>query len=87
MYDFRMKRVTISLPDAQAAAVEEMRRRRGLSRSRVVQEAIALALAQEEKARAVRQYEEGYRRHPESAAEASAFARATAATLRKERWS
>jgi len=81
-----MKRVTISLPEDQAAAIEEIRRRRRLSRSRVVQEAIALALAERGKARAVRQYEEGYRRHPESA-EASAFARATAETMRRERWS
>ncbi len=80
-----MRRVTISIPEAQAAAIEEIRRRKGISRSRVVQEAIALRLADQEKARAVRRYEEGYRKRPE-ATEALAYAKATAATMSKERW-
>ena len=80
-----MRRVTISIPEAQAAAIEEIRRRKGISRSRVVQEAIALALAEQEKARAVRRYEEGYRRRAETT-EALAYAKATAATMAKERW-
>jgi metal-responsive CopG/Arc/MetJ family transcriptional regulator len=80
-----MRRVTISIPEAQAAAIEEIRRRKGISRSRVVQEAIALTLAEQEKARAVRRYEEGYRKRPETT-EALAYAKATAATMSKERW-
>ena len=80
-----MRRVTISIPEAQAAAIEEIRRRKGISRSRVVQEAIALTLAEQEKARAVRRYEEGYRKRPETT-EAVAYAKATAATMAKERW-
>ena len=80
-----MRRVTISIPEAQAAAIEEIRRRKGISRSRVVQEAIALTLAEQEKARAVRRYEEGYRKRPETT-EALAYAKATAATMAKERW-
>jgi len=80
-----MRRVTISIPEAQAAAIEEIRRRKGISRSRVVQEAIALTLAEQEKARAIRRYEEGYRKRPETT-EALAYAKATAATMAKERW-
>ena len=80
-----MKKVTITLPDAQAAAIEQIRRQRGLSRSRVVQQAIALSLAEQEKERAIRRYEEGYRKHPEKM-EAMAYAKATASVLTKERW-
>lgn len=80
-----MKRVTISIPEAQATAIEEIRRRKGISRSRVVQEAIAMRLAEQEKARAVRRYEEGYRKRPETT-EVIAYAKATAATMSKERW-
>ncbi len=80
-----MRRVTISIPEAQAAAIEEIRRRKGISRSRVVQDAIALTLAGQEKARAVRRYEEGYRKRPETT-EAVAYAKATAAMMSKERW-
>ena len=80
-----MRRVTISIPEAQAAAIEEIRRRKGISRSRVVQEAIAFTLAQQEKDRAVRRYAEGYRKRPETT-EALAYTKATAATMSKERW-
>jgi metal-responsive CopG/Arc/MetJ family transcriptional regulator len=80
-----MKKVTITLPDAQAAAIERIRRQRGLSRSRVVQQAIALSFAAQEKERAIRRYEEGYRKHPEKM-EAIAYAKATASVLTKERW-
>jgi hypothetical protein len=52
----------------------------------VVQQAIALALAEEEMARAIHRYEEGYRRQPERA-EAIAFAKVAARVLAKERWS
>jgi len=80
-----MRRVTISIPEAQAAAIEEIRRRKGISRSRVVQEAIAFTLAEQEKARAVRRYAAGYRKRPETT-EALAYTKATAATMSKERW-
>ncbi len=80
-----MRRIRITIPDDQAAAVEQIRRRRGVSRSRVVQDALALTLAEEEKARAVRRYVEGYRRRPETG-EATAFARAATAVLAEERW-
>jgi metal-responsive CopG/Arc/MetJ family transcriptional regulator len=81
-----MKKVTISLPDEQAEAIEQIRRKRGVSRSRVVQQAIALTLVEEEMARAIHRYEEGYRRQPERA-EAIAFAKVAARVLAKERWS
>ncbi len=80
-----MRRVTITIPDEQAAAVEQIRRRKGISRSRVIQEALALTLAEDDKARAVRRYVEGYRKRPETS-DATAFAQAAATVLAKERW-
>ncbi len=80
-----MKRITISIPEAQATVIEEIRRRKGISRSRVVQEAIAMTSAQQEKARAARRYKEGYRKRPETTA-VIAYTKATAASMSKERW-
>jgi len=81
-----MKKVAISLPDAQADAVERIRRRLRIPRSQVIQRAIAVYLAAEGHHRAVRAYEEGYRRRPEGA-EAEALAQTTAGTLEQEEWS
>ena len=61
-----MKKVTINLPNEQAAA-------------------IALFLGEQEKGRAIRRYEEGYRKYPEGV-DAMAYAKATAAALGRERW-
>lgn len=81
-----MKKIAISLPDAQAGAIERIRRRLRIPRSQVIQRAIAVYLTAEGYHRAVRAYEEGYRRRPEGA-EAEALVQATAATLEQEEWS
>ena len=52
-----MRRITITLPDEQVAAIEEIRRRHRIPRSRVVQQAIALSLAQRREAEEIRRYE------------------------------
>ncbi len=80
-----MKRVAISLPDEQAAAIEQIRQRKRIPRSRVIQQAITVYLAQQGRTKAIRLYEEGYRRKPEGV-EAMAFAAAAAAVLPKEDW-
>lgn len=79
------RKVTISLPEELAAAIEDLRRRQGVSRSHLVQRAIAHALEEAEKARAIRRYEAGYRKRPE-APEARAFTEAAVRVLGKERW-
>lgn len=80
-----MKRVAISLPDAQAEAIERIRRKQRIPRSRVIQRAIALYLTEQGHHLAVRAYEEGYRRQPETT-EAEALATATAEVLAQEDW-
>lgn len=81
-----MRKVAITLPDDQARAIEDIRRKKRLPRSRVIQQAIAYYLAEQDIRGAVREYEEGYRHHPENAAEAAAFGTATAAVLTPEEW-
>jgi len=81
-----MRKVAITLPDDQAKAIESIRREKRIPRSRVIQQAIAYYLAEQEMRGAVREYEEGYRRHPEDAAEAAAFGTATAAVMSQEDW-
>jgi metal-responsive CopG/Arc/MetJ family transcriptional regulator len=81
-----MKRFAVSLPDHQARAVEEVRRRRRVPRSRVIQEAVELYFREQQRARDVRAYAEGYRRRPEKAGHAEGYARAAAEVLGDEEW-
>ncbi len=81
-----MKKVAISLPDAQADAIERIRRKQRIPRSRVIQRAIAVYLAEQAGYGAVRAYEGGYRRKPERMKEVEALGKATAASLDLENW-
>lgn len=81
-----MKRIAISLPDHQAEAVEEIRRRRKIPRSRVIQEAVDLYFRDQARTRDVWAYVEGYRKHPERASDAVGYAKAAAEVLGPEDW-
>jgi metal-responsive CopG/Arc/MetJ family transcriptional regulator len=81
-----MRKIAISLPEDQARAIERIRKKRKIPRSRVIQQAIAHYLSEETEHAAVRQYEEGYRRMPEDPAEAEAYARLAAEVLELESW-
>lgn len=81
-----MKKVAISLPDAQAAAIEQIRRKQRIPRSRVIQRAIAVYLAEQGRHRVVRAYEDGYRRKPERSEEVEALGVAAAGSLEPENW-
>jgi metal-responsive CopG/Arc/MetJ family transcriptional regulator len=82
-----MRKIAITLPEDQAEAIEKIRRRQRIPRSRIIQQAVARYLAERREFEAVKAYEEGYRRKPERVAEAEALAKATAATMEAEDWS
>lgn len=81
-----MRKIAITLPVEHAEAIEEIRRRRRVPRSRVIQEAVARFLEAQDLSSQVHRYEAGYRRVPEDATEARAFAAAGAAVLPIEDW-
>lgn len=82
-----MTKVAITLPEEQFAAIERIRRRQRQPRSRIIQQAVAAYLSQEGLKDLVDAYEDGYRRKPESVADAGAYARASAEVLGAEDWS
>jgi metal-responsive CopG/Arc/MetJ family transcriptional regulator len=65
-------KIALSLPDDLFREVERIRKKRGKTRSALVQEALRLWLRRDTEAALVREWEEGYRRLPESAAEIAA---------------
>ena len=79
-------KMAISLPKTQFRLVERRRRRLHLSRSAIVQEALAQWFRSFEEQEAVREYVAGYQRHPESPAELRAMQRAAVEALKHETW-
>ena len=80
-----MKKIAISLPDHQARAIEVLRRKRKMPRSRLISEAVSVYLAEREYSRIARAYIDGYRRHPEGR-EAEAYVRIAPEVLEPEDW-
>ena len=62
-------KVAVSIPANLLRAVEQTRKRTRQSRSAVVQEALRQWLRLRAQADLIRDYEQGYRQHPESAGE------------------
>lgn len=58
-------RVAVSIPDPLYRAVERVRKASGRSRSAIIQDALRHWLDAQTQAVLVREYEAGYRRHPE----------------------
>lgn len=81
-----MRKIAITLPEDQAKAIEAIRKKKRIPRSRVIQQAVAYYLSEQALLSAVREYEEGYRRKPEDVAEAEAYGQAAAEVLAQEDW-
>lgn len=79
-------KVAISLPKAQFQIAEKRRRLLHVSRSAMVREALDQWLKSFAEAEAVRQYVEGYRRHPQSPQEIRVMEWASAEALQHETW-
>ena len=65
-------KIAFSLPDDLFREIERARKKQGKTRSALVQEALRLWLRHQSDAILVREWEEGYRRMPETAAEVTA---------------
>lgn len=81
-----MSKIAVTIPAEQMRALERVRRKHRLPRSRVVQQALSFYFAHAGLSEEVNAYEEAYRRTPERAAEAEAYAQATARVLDTEDW-
>lgn len=80
------KKIATSVPAAQYAALERLRKRLKLERAAAVQEALAMWIAAREGDPRVAQYVRGYAEHPDDAREARALAEAWAEGLEAEEW-
>ncbi len=79
-------KIATSVPAEQFRNLEAVRKRLGLKRSSVIQEALALWLSGRESAEGVQSYLRGYMTHPEDAGEATGFVEAWADGMEAEDW-
>lgn len=79
-------KVAVSLPWEIFRAVEQVRREMKIPRSAAVAQALQAWLQERQEREQIRQYVEGYRKHPESKAEAKAWTRLAADSFHKDPW-
>ena len=79
-------KVAVSIPDDLYRAIERARKRHRKTRSAVMQDALRYWLRHENEIALVREYEEGYRRKPESRREIKAAEAAAVRVLSAEKW-
>ncbi len=79
-------KMAVSVPDTLFRAVERARKKRGQTRSSVVQEALQQWLLAAAQAELVRAYEAGYRRRPEGRREIDQAMATAVGLLEDETW-
>lgn len=82
----RAAKVAVSIPTSLYTAVEGARKKRGATRSAVVQDALKLWLERQRELAAVMRYVKGYRRKPETARDIAAAEAAATRLLAAEKW-
>jgi Arc/MetJ-type ribon-helix-helix transcriptional regulator len=76
----------VSISGNEFKELEDLRKKKGLSRSEFIRETIRLWKEEKEKERLVRVYEDGYKRVPENLANIEAWEKASLNSLSREEW-
>jgi metal-responsive CopG/Arc/MetJ family transcriptional regulator len=76
----------ISIPDKGFKELEVIRKKEGVSRSKLILEAISLWKETKEEERLIRIYEAGYKKMPESLRDAEAWEHAPLSVSSQEEW-
>lgn len=79
-------KIAISLPKDDFERIEEIRKKLGIQRSRVIDMAIKFWLKKIEEEEMIKRYEKGYREKPESIAELKAMEQTAAEAFKEEGW-
>jgi len=79
-------KIAISLPKDDFERIEEIRKKLGIQRSTIIDIAIRFWLKSMEEEKMIKQYEEGYKKKPESLEELKAIEKASAEAFEGEEW-
>jgi metal-responsive CopG/Arc/MetJ family transcriptional regulator len=77
-------KVAISLPKEDFYKLEQIRKKLGFGRSRIIDKAIRFWLGYREQEESIKRYREGYKKKPESIQEIEAMEQASAEAFREE---
>jgi metal-responsive CopG/Arc/MetJ family transcriptional regulator len=76
----------VSIPAKEFKELEALRKKKGVSRSKLILEAITLWKETKERERLIRIYEEGYKRVPENLRDTEGWEKASFSVLSHEDW-
>lgn len=79
-------KIAISLPKQDFVKIEKLRKKLGLDRSTIIDKAIKFWLRKWEEREMVGQYQEGYKKNPESIDEIKAMEQVSAEAFDEEGW-
>ena len=79
-------KIAISLPTEDLKRIEKIRKELGAQRSTLIDMAIRFWLDNMDKQKMIKQYEEGYRQHPESVEEVKVMEKLSADAFNEEGW-
>ena len=82
----KSSKIAISLPTENFKRIEKIRKELGLQRSALVLKALDFWLDNAVKQKMIKQYEEGYRKHPESIDEIKVMEELSADAFTEEGW-
>jgi len=82
----RTVKFAVSLPDKDFQELEKFRKKRGISRSKLVLDALRQLRESKEKERLVKNYVEGYRNIPEKLPDLEGWEKAEANTFSQGEW-
>ena len=82
----KSSKIAISLPIENLKRIEKVRKELGIQRSALIDMAVEFWLENMEKHKLIKQYEEGYRNHPESVNELKVLEKLSADAFIEEGW-
>ena len=82
----KSSKIAISLPQENLKKIEKIRKELKIQRSALIDMAIRFWLDNREKQKMIQQYEDGYRRKPESIDEVKAMEKMSAEAFKEEGW-
>ena len=82
----RSVKFAVSIPEKEFQELEALSKKKGVSRSKFILEAVNLCKESVEKTKLIRIYEEGYKKMPENLRNSEAWEKASLSSLSKEEW-
>ena len=82
----RSVKFAVSIPDKEYKEIETFRKKKGISRSKFVLEAIQLWKETKDRGKLIKMYEEGYKKFPENPMDIEAWEKTSQSVFSEDDW-